>query len=364
MDYSGWNIFETQFDPAQLHHKETLFTLGNGYLGTRGSFEEGYPNASTATMINGVYDDVPVMHTELVNCPDSLPLTVYIGSDRFCLNQGEILEYQRQLDLRWGIVSRDVLWRSPSGHTVKFHFERMISMADDHALVLYCQITPIDFTGAIALEASINGNIDNHGVKHWDWLEQGGSNNQAWLHQRCIHSGIELGMAFQLACSEATPIKFTGSPGTPTLTTSFQAQPGKTVTLEKIVTVFTSLEVSQPVAAAQERLASLPSYSTLLAAHGAVWDELWQDCDIAIAGDSTAQVAVRYNLFQLLAAAPRHNNRVSIPAKTLSGFAYRGHVFWDTEVFIVPFFTFTQPQIARNLLSYRYHTLEGASRRI
>ncbi|PIG94972.1 beta-phosphoglucomutase [Gloeocapsopsis sp. IPPAS B-1203] len=363
MDYSGWNVFETQFDPAELHHKETLFTLGNGYLGTRGSFEEGYPNTSAATLINGVYDDVPVMHTELVNCPDWLPLTVYIGSDRFCLSQGEILDYQRQLDLRWGIVSRDVLWRSPGGHTVKFHFERMISMADDHVLVLHCQITPVDFTGAIAVEASINGNVDNHGVKHWDWLEQGGSNNNAWLHQRCSHSKIELGMAFQLACSEATTVKLIGETGSPTLTTTFQAQPGKTVTLEKIVTVFTSLEANQPVSAAQERLASLPSYTTLLAAHGAVWDDLWQDCDIAIAGDSTAQIAVRYNLFQILAAAPRHNNRVSIPAKTLSGFAYRGHVFWDTEVFIVPFFTFTQPQIARNLLSYRYHTLEGARRK-
>lgn len=363
MDYSGWNVLETQFDPGELHHKETLFTLGNGYLGTRGSFEEGYPNASAATMINGVYDDVPVMHTELVNCPDWLPLTVYIGSDRFCLSQGEILDYQRQLDLRWGIVSRDVLWRSPSGHTIKFHFERMISMADDHVLVLHCQITPLDFTGAIAVEASINGNVDNHGVKHWDWLEQGGSNHNAWLRQRCSHSKIELGMAFQLACSEATPVKFTGDPGSPTLTTVFQAQPGKTVTFEKIVTVFTSLEVTQTVSAAQERLASLPSYTTLLAAHGAVWNDLWQDCDIVIEGDSTAQIAVRYNLFQLLAAAPRHNNRVSIPAKTLSGFAYRGHVFWDTEVFIVPFFTFTQPQIARNLLSYRYHTLEGARRK-
>ena len=127
--------------------------------------------------------------------------------------------------------------------------------------------------------------------------------------------------------------------------------------------MFTSRDVSAPLIAAQERLANLPSYTTLLAAHGAVWDELWQDCDVTIEGDPTAQIAVRYNLFQSLAVAPRHDERVSIPAKTLSGFAYRGHVFWDTEIFIVPFLTLTQPQIARNLLSYRYHTLDGARRK-
>ena len=82
-----------------------------------------------------------------------------------------------------------------------------------------------------------------------------------------------------------------------------------------------------------------------------------------IEGDRPAQAAVRYNLFQLLISAPRHTDRFSIPAKMLSGFGYRGHIFWDTEIFILPFFTFTQPALARNLLTYRYHTLDGARRK-
>jgi kojibiose phosphorylase len=361
MEQTGWTVIETQFDPSQLHHKETLFTLGNGYLGTRGTFEEGFPDACTATFIHGVYDDVAVMHTELVNCPDWLPLMLVIAGERFRLDQGQVLSYQRSLELRWGLLSRDVLWRSPSGHTVNLRFERMISMADQHVLVLRCHVTPVDFEGAIEVEASLNRYPDNQGVRHWKWLNQGEKDNRVWLHLCCLHSGIELGMATQLTCSDAQ-VQATGS-GNPTLTTTFQAQPGQTVTLEKVVTVFTSREVSAPESAAQERLMSLPSYTTLVAAHGAVWDELWRDCDVVIEGDVTAQLAVRYNLFQLLAAAPRRDNRVSIPAKTLSGFAYRGHVFWDTEIFIVPFLTFTQPQVARNLLSYRYHTLDGARRK-
>lgn len=364
MDQSDWIVIETQFNPSELHHKETLFNLGNGYLGTRGTFEEGYPGACPATLINGVYDDVAVMHTELANCPDWLPLAIVVGGDRFSLDQGQILSYERKLDLRWGILSRDVLWRSPSGHTVNLCFERMVSMADEHVLLLRCQITPVDFEGEISVEATLDGNPDNQGVKHWEWLNQGEEADRVWLHQRCCHSGIELGMATRLTCTEKdAPIRATGNPGNPTLTTTFKAHPGRTVTLEKVVTVFTSREVSAPERVAQDRLVNLPRYPTLLAAHGAVWDELWRDCDVIIEGDPTAQLAIRYNLFQLLAAAPRHDDRVSIPAKTLSGFGYRGHVFWDTEIFILPFLTFTQPLIARNLLSYRYHTIEGARRK-
>ena len=363
MAQMDWTVIEPQFEPSKLHYKETLFTLGNGYLGTRGTFEEGYPGACPATFIHGVYDDVAVMHTELVNCPDWLPLEIVVAGDRFSLDQGEVLGYQRSLDLHWGLLSRDVLWRSPAGHTIYFHFERMVSMADKHLLVLRCQVTPVDFEGAIEVEASLNGYLDNQGVKHWEWLNQGGEDNRVWLHTRCLHSGIELGMATALTCTSTALVQVQGSSGKPALTTTFQAQPGQTVTLEKVVSVFTSRDVNAPELAAQERLLSLARYPTLLAAHGAVWDELWRDCDVVIEGDITAQIAIRYNLFQLLACAPRHDDRVSVPAKTLSGFAYRGHVFWDTEIFIVPFLTFTQPLVARNLLSYRYHTLDGARRK-
>lgn len=364
MEQIDWTVIETNFDVSQLHHKETLFTIGNGYLETRGTLEEGYPGANPATMIHGVYDDVPVFQTELVNCPDWLPLVIIVGGERFSLDQGQVLGYERQLDLRWGIVSRNVLWRSPSGHTVYLHFERIASMADQHVLILRCQVTPMNFDGEIKVESDFNI-PHTQGVKHWECLEYNGEDNRLWLDLRCISSKIELSMATHLTCSDQTAlVQVTGKEsGEVKLTTTFQAHFGQTVTLEKMVTVFTSREVNAPLFAAQQRLANLPSYTTMLAAHGAVWDELWHDCDVKIEGDRTAQVAVRYNLFQLLAAAPRRDETVSIPAKTLSGFAYRGHVFWDTEIFIVPVLTFTQPQMARNLLSYRYHTLAGARRK-
>ncbi|MEH1914129.1 beta-phosphoglucomutase [Nostoc sp.] len=362
--YTDWILIETQFDPEQLHSKETVFTIGNGYLGTRGSFEEGYPHALPATFIHGVYDDVPVVYTELVNCPDWLPLIVIVNGDRFRLDQGEILRYDRQLDLRQGLLIRAVRWRSPSGDTIDISFERFASLADPHVLALRCHLTPVDFEGLIEIQASINGYPENQGLNHWEGLDQGKIDQGIWLQRRTRSSRIELGMAAKVTIlgSEAS-LQVSTAPGYPTLSTTFLAKVQQTVTVDKIVTVFTSREIDTPVTAAQEKLAHLPDYTTLLKANEQAWDEVWQQSDILIEGDSTATFAVRYNLFQLLIAAPRHDDKVSIPAKTLSGFGYRGHIFWDTEIFMQPLFLFTQPAIARNLLSYRWHTLPGARRK-
>ncbi|MEH1845183.1 MAG: glycoside hydrolase family 65 protein [Nostoc sp.] len=362
---TDWNVIETEFDPTQLHHKETVFTLGNGLLGVRGTFEEGYSQDFPATLIHGVYDDVIITHTELVNCPNWLPLIVKVAGECFRMDSGKILKYERRLDLRLGLVSRDVRWRSPSGHTLDFHFERFTSLADQHVLAIRTQITSVDFQGEITVEAGFDSEPDTKGVKHWQTLNQGGIDQIIWLNSQTLHSGIQLGMAAKLVVDgdETTPVGIENASSSPTLTTTFELYPGKTATVEKIVTLSTSRETEIPIAAALERLTDEPRYTTLLAAHIAAWDQVWQDSDIIIEGDRLAQLSVRYNLFQLLAVTPRHDNRVSIPPKTLSGFAYSGHIFWDTEIFILPFLTLTQPALARNLLTYRYHTLPGARRK-
>jgi kojibiose phosphorylase len=370
---ADWTVVETQFNSKQLHHQETVFTLGNGYLGTRGTFEEGYPNDLPATFIHGVYDDVAVVHTELVNCPDWLPLVICFAGERFRLDQGKVLDYERRLDLNQGLMQRRVSWQSPKGQIVNLQFERFASLADRHVLAIRCLVTPVNFSGLVEVQASINGYADNQGVMHWNWLDQDIiQNNSAWLLMRSRHTNIELGMATHLSVScENTLLRSFGCQGYPTVTTCFQAQPGKTVAIEKIVTVFTSRDCKNPAQTAQEKLKDLfygwdsgnDCYEMLRRLHIQTWAQEWQTCDVVIEGDSKAQLAVRYNLFQILAVAPRDDDRVSIPAKTLSGFAYRGHVFWDTEIFVVPFLIFTKPELARNLLTYRYHTLAGARKK-
>jgi kojibiose phosphorylase len=362
--YKDWVLIEKQFDPNQSHSRETIFTIGNGYLGTRGSFEEGYPRSLPATLIHGVYDDVPVVYTELANCPDWLPLVIIINGDRFRLDQGKILQYHRQLDLRQGVLSRSLRWLSPDGNLIDIHFERFASLADEHILGQRCLLTPLNFQGVIEVQASINGYPENQGFNHWEEIDQGKINQCIWLHSRTRNSRIEIGMAAKMMISGTeAALQVNTAPGYPTLNATFLITNEQTVTIEKIVTVFTSRDVEKPVFAAQTKLFQLSKYTTLLDANKQAWRQVWQDSDILIEGDSTAAFAIRYNLFQLLIAAPRDDQKVSIPAKTLSGFGYHGHIFWDTEIFILPFFTFTQPKLARNLLNYRYHTLEGARRK-
>jgi kojibiose phosphorylase len=362
--YTDWTVIETQFNPNLLQARETVFTIGNGYLGSRGTFEEGYPKACPSTLIHGVFDDVPIVYTELVNCPDWLPLALSINGESFRLDQGQILKYQRQLNLRQGVLSRAIRWRSPNGRTVELEFERFANMADPHTLAMQCRITPVDFDGFIEVQASLNGYPENQGFNHWELQQQGKEEEAIWLQLRTRNSRIELAMAASMRVigAEALP-HVTAVPGYPTLSTTFLVSKGQTYTVEKLISVFTSRETTTPLEATLAKQKTLVSYDELRQAHCDAWAEVWNHSDIDIEGDTRAQVAIRYNLFQLLICGSKIDDHVSIPAKTLSGFGYRGHVFWDTEIFILPFFTFTQPEIARNLLTYRFHTLDGARRK-
>ncbi|QSJ18068.1 glycoside hydrolase family 65 protein [Nostoc sp. UHCC 0702] len=304
------NIIETKFDPSHLHHQETVFILSNGYLGTRGTFEEGYPDDRTATLINGVYDDVAKASTELVNCPDWLPLEVTVAGDRFSMDSGEILNYERRLNLCLGIVSRDVRWRSPKGHTLDLHFERFTSLADQHVMAIRCQITSINFAGEITVVTGFDAKPNTQGVPHWRTLNYGGIDQIIWLQNQTLHSGILLGMAAKLVVEgDDTAIVRVEKADCPALTTNLQVFPANTVTVEKIVTVFTSQEAEIPIAEALQRLADEPRYSTLLAAHIASSEQVWLDGGTIIKGDRQAQLKIRDNLLQLLAVAPGHDNQ-------------------------------------------------------
>ncbi len=370
MDATSWTITETEFDPAHLHHQETVFTIGNGYLGTRGAFEEGYPGARPATLIHGVFDDAPIVHTELANAPDWLLFILLVNGERFGMDRGEVLDYERTLDMRRGVLTRTVRWRSPAGRTVDIHIERFASLADPHVLAIRYQVTPLDDDGWIEFRAGINGHMDNDGWLHWHRVDQGGGDDgPLWLHSRTRRSGIELGQAATLVVSGSDHVteRAMDCENCPTIVAECKAKQGQTITAEKLVTIYSSRDVDDVCEAAVAKLDDLIdadlSYEALLTAHEAAWARYWAASDVIIEGDDTAQQAVRYNLFQLLIAAPRDDDRVSIPGRTLSGFGYRGHVFWDTDIFMLPFFTFTQPKLARNLLMYRYHTLPAARRK-
>lgn len=362
---NGWLVVENAFDADKLNHHETIFTIGNGYLGTRGAFEEYYPNENRSTFLHGVFDDTPVVFTELANAPDWMELEIWLAGERFSLEEGSLEAYHRELDMSTATIKRSLTWRSPNGRTTRLEFERFASLADLHLCALRVQITPLDYTGKIYVRTGLNGEADNLGLKHWQWLDQGARGDSAWLKLRTRGSGVELGQAVRLMVrhpSQSTRTVNWDLRNHPGLAVSTAAEAGETVSVLKWITQFTSRDTQKPLQAARKALAQTGALSWEAAweAHRAAWEQEWQRGDVVIEGDDEAQLAIRFNIFQLLIAAPRTDERVNLGAKTLSGYGYRGHAFWDTEIFMLPFFTYNRPEIARNLLSYRWHNLPGA----
>jgi kojibiose phosphorylase len=362
-----WTVDQRLWEPDKLRHMETVFTIGNGYFASRGSFEEGFPGDLSFSLAHGIYDDLPIVFTELVNLPNWLDFSLEVDGHTFRMDQGDVLHFRRYLDLHLGILHREVRWRAPNKTVVDLTLDRFISYPEEHIGALRILITAVDKACQINLAAGINGNVANEQILHWDHLAQGmDETGSIWLHSQTKHSHVEIGVATSIQSSGDEPASCQQCPGHPRFTLIQELEAGESLQIEKIVSYATSRDRDRdgkPVAQRALDLVRDRGFDDLQPAHMESWDQLWEDCDVIIEGDDEAQLAVRFSLFQLLIAAPQHDNRVSIGAKTLSGPGYRGHVFWDTEIFALPFFIFTQPELARNMLIYRYNTLPGARRK-
>ncbi len=391
-----WNIDENTFDHKKLHSHETVYTIGNGYFGTRGTFEEDFPRATPGTLLWGVFDKISVGKEELANVPDWLIIKLFVNGERFRLDRGKILDYQRTLDIQHGILRRTVRWESPAGVRIRVTSERFASLADEHVGAIRYSVTAEEqpTTGGnidVFLWAAFNMAVGNYDLMHWEPVEQDRDDELVWLQTQTRHSYVQLvqTMSFttqawnfnkELMRSDIAPsIRLYGS-----------LAAGETVTAEKIVVMYTSRDVVDPVKTALAHhheimeisaAESVPdkqyelliegtvqarpckhvdAFDTLLVAHKKAWERYWEISDIIIEGDDKAQQAIRYNIYQLRISVSSHDSRYSMAAKGLTGFGYRGHVFHDTEIFMLPYFTYVHPDIARNLLMYRYRLLPGA----
>lgn len=361
-----WRVAEAAFNTADPHHMETVMTIGNGYLGTRGTLEERFPGDEQATLVHGLWDDAPIVYTELANAFDWTALELWIDGWRFGLDEGEITQYARQLDLRRGELQRHLYWRAPSGAPVELTFTRFASLADPHTLGLRVTITSLADAVDLRLRSRLDGHVENQGLLHWRNFEQGVQGDVVYLTGQTRRTGKRLAMAMvTLAAGAENHSDYADCPGGPGWDVTARLKAGAVLTLDKLVSIYTDRDVADPLAAALDKAVDLRAagFEALAQANTVAWAAFWQDADVIIEGDDGAQLTVRHALFQLRIAASATDERVSIGAKSLSGFGYRGHAFWDTELFALPFFTYVQPHIARNLLMYRWHTLAGARRK-
>jgi trehalose/maltose hydrolase-like predicted phosphorylase len=393
-----WQIEEETFEPnlKHIHSQETVYTIGNGYFATRGTFEEGYPQADPATLLFGVFDAIPIAKEELANAPDWTVIKLFVNGERFRLDRGRILSYHRALDMQHGVLYRTVNWESSDGIRLQVRSERFASLADEHVGAIRYSVTLEEDEHAkeaeIALRASINTAVGNYNTMHWETVDQGQQGDLLWLESRTKKSGVQLAQTMSFR-SEQRNLRqeIVDSDIDPSIRFYGTLAPGETFTAEKIVLMYTSRDDTEPTRSAlehhqellkeatmeldihnalslntdQQATVSMQAglYDQLLARHKQMWEQFWQRADIVIEGDDRAQQSVRYNVYQLRINASSHDSRYSIAAKGLTGFGYRGHVFHDTEIFMLPFFTYVMPEIARNLLLYRYHLLPAARKK-
>jgi kojibiose phosphorylase len=386
-----WTVVEDGFDPDRADAYETVFTTGNGYLGTRGSLEEGHEGALPGTFLRGVFDHHDSRVIELVKAPDWLSLVVAVDGSRLDVTSASVVHHRRILDLRDGTLFRETVFEDAQGRRTRVETVRFASAADEHLCCLRARITPENHDASITVHSRLDAtgyNLDRRPIytepppddpqmkwhkwaksKHFQEVARDASADGLYLETRTIDTGISIGYAARTAVAgaDAEPAVEPGVEQRHKVVAQVyrtRVPAGATLTVTKLVTVFTSRDVAADAVAeaCRDELArhAAAGFDGCRDRHRAAWAARWADADVTIDGDADDTRAVRFNVYHLLIAANATDTRVNIGANALTGERYRGHAFWDTEVFMLPFFIYTQPETARALLLYRYHTLDGA----
>jgi len=379
-DYE-WLIRERSFNPNRQAECESVFSLGNGYLGSRGVLEEMPAGSSQGTYVAGIFDKSEAETVEIVNLPGPVGFRLYADGEPVAIDQMEVTGHERVLDMRCGTLVRKTSYRSKKSGLYEYRSLRAFSAADEHIMLMRVHFIALGADVDILVESSIDGSTLNirkemgTEVAHYSVAEADQAGSICYLVAKLNDSGRSVAYAANISvgCGDSGEVvdgvvrtsEF--SNGKLTESVRFKARKGTHYTFEKIVSIYTSRDVPREdtrnirnvaVDALKQSLGT--GFDEMLAAHTDVWDESWSAADIVIDGDPGAMKALRFNLYHLMIAGNRSDDQVSIAPKALTSSWYNGHFFWDTELFVLPFFTFTYPGIARNLLMYRYYRLDEA----
>lgn len=367
----AWLIREQGWHPEKLPFYETLFTLANGTMGTRGSLEQGAQTGRPGTYFAGVFDATPHFFSELVNGPHWIGLKVAAEGETVDMEKGDVLAYERALDLKQGLLTQMLRWRDPWGRVTRFEVVRLVHRTRTHGALIQGRITPENYSGTIVLKAGLDGYtfntniVDQIRVKHCRLVQREDRGEQGiYLEMKTVVSGIVLGMASRLRLYGSTGRSVEYGVDRIEETRTAAANQGESLVFDKRIAFYTSREEDDVQGATLEQMDSMSRtpVDQLMTEHRAAWTSAWEDADIQIVGDDVAQPSLRFCLFHLMQLTNRVDGRSSIGAKGLHGEGYRGHVFWDTEIFMLPFYIYTDPEAARALLMYRVHTLRAARR--
>jgi len=365
---SDWLLPEEKWSTSALGRIESAFTLGNGYLGMRGIYEEIPDGTEPGTYIAGVYDSAASMVTELVNAPNPIDFRIIVEGEKIDIGRMNVLYNKRILDMKNGFITRKTLFSDTKNRKFLYESLRFLSSQNPHIGVMQIYITALDKQAKIIVQDTIDDSVTNIGSllegrkRHTQLVEVSTSKDMNYLCVKTFTKKIWIAYASFLAISRGM------GQGIGTLNKIFNMALKKSepVCFTKIFCINTSKHIGHKDlkrnASKELRKAVRTGFEKLLGDHITVWHKKWQKADIRIEGDKEAQKALRFNIYHLLIAGKERDENVSIGARTLSGNGYGGHIFWDTEIFILPFFIYNFPRIARNLLLYRYHRLNAARR--
>jgi alpha,alpha-trehalose phosphorylase len=400
-----WRLVECDPSMHDLGVTETLFTVGNGYIGMRGNPEEGREAHEHGTFVNGFHETWPIRHAEaaygfartgqtIVNVPDAKLMKLYVDDEPLVIGMADLEHYERSLDFRDGILRRSLVWRTPSGKRVRVESTRMVSMTQRHLAIMGLEVTMLSGDAPVVVSSQLlnrqDGEDEYHAPAHSkvsmvDPRKAGAFQGRVLLPR--LHSAQEQRMALGFRCANSgmtvavaadhavyTPdfceTVLRDEPDLAKMVFRVDAREGNTMRLEKLVAYHTSRslpvrELSDRCDRTLDRAArhDLPHYRS---EQRAWFDRFWAASDVEISSpdhDTAAvQQAVRFNLFSLAQASARSDQH-GVPAKGVTGSGYEGHYFWDSEVYVAPFLTYTQPDVARNLLQFRSRMLPAARER-
>ena len=394
-----WRIIEKQFYPRFLEQAETIFAMANGYLGMRGCCEEGTPVFENGTYINGFFETWPICYGEeahgfakegqtIVNVTDTKAIKLFVDDEPFLLSDANLLNFERVLDMQAGTLDREVLWEMRSGKRVAIKSRRLVSYEHRHLVAISYEVTVLNGEAPVDISSEMNNDEGrrlrsgdprlHHSFKRRVLVPHIHScrDHRVVLGHQTEKSGLRLLCGIDHLVEADCPVSVQSecSEQEGKVVFSCLAKPGATIKITKFMTYHTSatLEFAELRDCADRDLdrALTAGFAELLVAQRRHLDDFWRRSDVRIVGDDKEpqhrggelQQALRFNLFHIFQAAFRVGD-MSIPAKGLTGQAYDGNYFWDTEAYVLPFLIYTYPHLARNLLDFRYRMLDKARRR-
>lgn len=386
-----WSITESTLDLDILSRTESVFALANGHLGMRGNLDEGEPHGLPGTYLNSVYELRPLPYAEagygypdsgqtVVNVTNGKLIRLLVDDEPFDVRYGQLLSHRRVLDLRAGLLRRDVEWRSPAGARVRVSSTRLVSLVERAVAAISYEVEALDAPVRVVVQSELVANEAVSARSPDDprasaVLEQPlvGQESMAWtesgmLVHRVRGSGLLLAAAMdhELEAPEGTETSSESSPDVARVSVICTLEPSKKLTLQKFLAYGWSAQRSLPALRDQVRGALQGARHTgwagLLGAQRQFLDEFWAGVDVELAGAPEIQQAVRFSIFHVLQAGARAEGR-PIAAKGLTGPGYDGHAFWDTEIFVLGLLSLARPEAVADALRWRHSTLPRARER-